>query len=103
MTTPTENISAVHATSTHLGNNSNQSDSQSTAKPILPSRPTSLPYQPTVENTPKLEQFLKAQFASSAFNRGPPYPEMNTPPAHIHLKCTAVPHAHHIHIPIPHH
>ena len=59
MTTPTENISAVHATSTQSGNNTNQSDSQSTAKLILPSQPTSLPYQPTFENIPKLEQFLK--------------------------------------------
>ena len=28
---------------------------------------------------------------------------MNTPPAHIHLKNDAVPHAQHIPIPIPHH
>ena len=28
---------------------------------------------------------------------------MNTPPAHNHLKHTAIPHAHHIPVPIPHH
>ena len=103
MTTPTENISAVHATSTQSSNNTNQSDSQSMAKPILPSQPTSLPYQPIVQNIPKLEQFLKTQFASSAFNRESPFPQINTPPAHIHLKRTAVPYAHHIPILISHH
>ena len=103
MTTLPESISAVHATSTQSGNNTNQSDSQSMTKLILPSWPTPLPYQPTVKNIPKLEQFLKTQFASSAFNCGPPFPETNTPPPHIHLKCTAVPHAHHIPISIPHH
>ena len=50
-----------------------------------------------------MEQFLRTQFASSAFNREPPFPQMNTPPAHIYLKNNAVPHAHHIPIPIPHH
>ena len=81
MTALTENISAVHATSTQSGNNTNQSYSQSTAKPILPLRPTSLPYQPTVQNIPKLEQFLKTQFALSAFNCEHPFPKMNTPSA----------------------
>ena len=103
MAAPTENVSAVHATSTQSGNSTNQSDSQSMTETILPSRTTSLPYQATVKNIPKLEQFLKTQFASSVFNCGPPFPQMNTPPAHIHLKHTAVPHAHHIPVPIPHH
>ena len=85
MTIPTENTSTVHATSTQSGNNTNQSDCQSTAKPILASWPTSLPYHPTVQNIPKLEQFLKTQFALSAFNREAPFPQMNTPSALLFL------------------
>ena len=39
----------------------------------------------------------------TVFNQGPPFPEMKTPPAHIHLKLDATPYACHTPIPIPHH
>ena len=68
-----------------------------------PPRPTQLPYPATPENVPKLEAYLREQFASSAFNNSPPFPSLSGPPAKIHLKPGAVPHARHTPIPIPHH
>ena len=52
----------------------------------LTHKPGVIPYQPTPENIPKLEQFLIRTFAKSAFNRSKPFPKLSTPPAHIHLK-----------------
>ena len=45
---------------------------------------------------PSLEQFLKQQFATSAFNHGPSFLEMKT----THLKPDAIPLTP---IPVPHH
>ena len=63
-----------------------------------PPRPVLLP-----ENVPKLESFIRNQFASSAFNRLSPFPSMSTTPAHIHLKPDATPYARNSPIPVPHH
>jgi hypothetical protein len=62
-----------------------------------------LPYAATTENVPKLEAYIRAQFANSAFNNSPPFPSLSGPPATIHLKPDAIPHARHLPIPIPHH
>ena len=71
--------------------------------PSLPNRPTQLPFPPVPENIPKLKQFLLDQFADTAFNATAPFPQMNTPPAHIYLKPDAVPVARHSPIPVPYH
>ena len=63
-----------------------------------------MPFPPTEENVPKLEGYLRQQFASSTFNKeGAPLPEMNGPPHTIHLTADAVPHARHSPIPISKH
>ena len=69
----------------------------------LPDRSSTLPYPATEDNIPNLKQFLQQQFATSAFNQGPTFPEMKTPPAYIHLKGDASPYACHTSIPVPHH
>ena len=68
-----------------------------------PQPPSQLPYPPTPENVPKLEAYIRQKFANSAFNNSPPFPSLSGPPAKIHLKPDAVPHARHAPIPIPHH
>ena len=70
--------------------------------PKLPVRLSALPYPATENNIPYLQQFLQQQFATSAFNLGPPFPKMKTPPAHIYLKPDATP-AFYTPIPIPYH
>jgi len=72
-------------------------------RPLPPPRPAVLPYPPTVENVPRLEAYIKDQFADSAFNRSPPFPAMSTTPVHIHLKPNSIPHARHSPIPVPIH
>ena len=69
----------------------------------LPSRPATLPFEPTEENVPKLKQYLLDQFSQTTFNRDGPFPSMDTKPAHIHLKADATPHARHNPIPVPFH
>ena len=77
-------------------------DDHSFSRSPPPSRPTQLPYPPTPENVGKLEQYIVEQFSSSAFNKAAPFPAMkDVPPAHIHLKKDAVPHARHVPIPVP--
>ena len=66
-----------------------------------PPRPEQPPFPPIVENIPKLETFIKQQFASSAFNKSPPFPAMNAPPAHIHLLPNSKPYARHSPINVP--
>ena len=68
-----------------------------------PARPTTIPFEPTPENIPKLKQFIIDKFNTSAFNKSAPFPAMSTEPAHIHLKNDAVPFARHSSIPVPHH
>ena len=72
-------------------------------KTKAPSRPEKLPFPPTKQNIPKLENFIKESFASTAFMNSPPFPSMASPPAHIHLKENAIPYAKHSPIPIPYH
>ena len=68
-----------------------------------PPRPAQLPFLATEENIPRLETFISKQFASSAFNKVPPFPAMNAPPAHIHIHPNCRPYARHSPIPVPHH
>ena len=68
-----------------------------------PPRPSTLPFPPTAENIPKLEQFIREKFANSAFNRSGVFPSISSPPAHIHLKPNAIPYARHTPIPVPFH
>ena len=58
-----------------------------------PKPPPQLPYPATPENVPKLEAYLREQFAPGAFNNSPPFPPLSGPPAKIHLKPDAVPYA----------
>ena len=76
-----------------------------TAQPRPPPRkpPSQLPYPATPENVPKLEAYIREQFATTAFNNSPPFPSLSGPPAHIHLQPNAVPYARHTPIPVPHH
>ena len=85
----------VHATSVEQSSTKKQ--------PIIPQRPIKLPYSPTEENIPKLEQFLISQFKDTAFNKSGPLPMMTGPPAHIHLKENATPYVRHTPVPIPFH
>ena len=68
-----------------------------------PPRPDSIPIPPIPENVNKLENYIRQNFSSSAFNRSAPFPSMSTKPAHIHLKANAVPYARHSPIPVAHH
>ena len=79
-----------------------EEDNQSSHTPP-PKKPASLPFPATEENIPKFEEYLIKQFKSSAFNKDPPFPKMNAPPAKIHLKPNSKPHAQHTPIPVPHH
>ena len=69
----------------------------------LPTRPEMLPYPPTEANIPKLKEYLINKFKPLVFDKTTPFKAMNCPPAHIHLKNDAVPHARHTPIPIPLH
>ena len=62
--------------------------------------PKRLPYPATDDNEPKLGT-LKDAFKDTAFNISPPFPAMNGPPAHIHLKPDVIPCAKHELIPVP--
>ena len=69
----------------------------------IPPKPAKIPLPPTEENVIKLEKLLLEKFASTTFNRAPPFPTMSGPAAHIHLKSDAKPVARHCPIPIPYH
>ena len=58
-----------------------------------PAIPAQLPFPATEDNIPKLEAYLIEQFITSAFNKNPPFPIMNAPPAKIHLLPNSKPHA----------
>ena len=75
-------------------------DPSKTNCPTLPVPLSALPYSAIEDNISHLKQFLQQQFATSVFNCGPPFPEMKTPPVHIHLKPGATPYAWHTPIPI---
>ena len=83
-------------------------DSQASVESVditqnLPTRPETLPYPPTEANIPKLKEYLINKFKPLVFDKTTPFKAMNCPPAHIHLKSDAVPHARHTPIPIPLH
>ena len=91
---PMASNESIHAISTHQNHLTTVS---------LPVRPLQLPYAPTEENIPKLEQFLINQFRDTAFNITGPLRIMSGPPANIHLNENAVPYARHTPVPIPFH
>ena len=66
-----------------------------------PVKPAKLPYPPTEDNVPLLEQYLLKQFNNTAFNKSSPFPSMSTKPAHTHFRADAKPFAHHVPISIP--
>jgi hypothetical protein len=68
-----------------------------------PPRPAQLPFPAIEENILRMEELLKQEFASSAFNTSPPFPAMNAPPAHIHLIPNSKPYARHSPISVPRH
>ena len=73
----------------------------------LPVRPQQIPYPPTIENVPKLKEWLLKAFETTAFNKinkDGKFPFLLAgPPAHIHLKEGAIPKARHNPIPVPFH
>ena len=103
MNTTTHQTPSTYAISNQSNNTDNHSTDHAVATSNIPIRPTSLPYFPAADDTPKLEEYLKTQFASSVFNREPSFPKMNTQPAHTYLKDNAILHTNHIRTPIPHH
>ena len=70
-----------------------------------PDPPDSLPFSPTKENVPKLEQWIRDYYAASAFNccECQPLPKMHGPPLKIFMQEGAKPVAAHSPIPIPLH
>ena len=68
-----------------------------------PKPPSQLSFPATPENVPKLEAYIREQFATTAFNNSPPFPSLSGPPAHIHLQPNAIPYARHTPIPVSHH
>ena len=84
----------------------NTENTSSTVLPDLPTRPEKTPYPATVENVPKLKQWLLEAFKSTAFcktNKYGEFPTLAGPTAHIHLKEGAKPRAKHSPIPVPFH
>ena len=70
-----------------------------------PDAPTALPYAPTAENVPRMEQWIREQYAASAFNccECQPLPRMHGPPLTIHMQEGAKPVASHSPIQVPLH
>ena len=74
--------------------------------PHLPTRPAKLPYPATPENIPKLKEWLLQGFKETAFSKVGTdglFPHLAGPPAHVHLKSSAIPKACHCPIPVPFH
>ena len=72
-------------------------------QPPSPNRPLKLPFPPTEENIPKLEEYLRKAFNNTAFNKAIPFPIMAAPPAHIHLQSNSKPYVRHTPNPVPLH
>ena len=70
-----------------------------------PSVPDKLPFQPTEENVPKLEAWIRSRYEASAFNccECQPLPKMHGPPLTIHMQEGVKPIASHSPIPVPLH
>ena len=70
-----------------------------------PKRPDKLPFPATVENIPKMKNWMFDRFASSTFNKCPhqPLPFMEGDPIKLHVDPDATPKAVHTAIPVPLH
>ena len=70
-----------------------------------PDVPLELPLEPTPENVPRLEQWIREYYDASAFNccECQPLPDMHGPPVKIHIQDGVKPVASHTPIPIPLH
>ena len=97
----TKNVTGKHIIKPPHGSDKQGSEVNSSRK--TPSRPATLPYEPTEANIPKLKKYLIKAFSQSVFNKDCEHPVMSGPPATIHLKPDAVPHACHVPIPVPLH
>lgn len=88
----------VKVSQTPLEINNNSLAEQTTK----PDTKLAIPYPPTEENVPKLEQYLLKKFSKTVFNVIDPIPHMEKP-MHIHLNEDAKPCAVHTPIPTPIH
>ena len=72
---------------------------------LPPEVPSQIPFPPTPENVPRLEQWIFEYYAASAFNccECQPLPKMHGPPLKIFIEDGAKPVAAHSPIPIPLH
>ena len=72
---------------------------------MAPDVPAELPFEPTPENVPRLEEWIRNFYAASAFNccECQPLPAMHGPPVKIHMQDNVKPVASHTPIPIPLH
>ena len=70
-----------------------------------PEVPPTIPFAPTEENVPKLEQWIREHYASSAFNvcECQPLPRMHGEPLKINVREGCKPVASHTPIPVPIH
>ena len=105
------NGSEVHGTPESSMSGSRQSLTRSKCDCKCPDRvkppetPSSMPFEPTPENIPALENWIREFYASSAFNccECQPLPKMHGPPLKIFIKDGVKPVAAHTPIPIPLH
>ena len=72
---------------------------------VAPDVPVKIPYEPILSNLSKLEQWIRDEYAASAFNvcECQPLPAMHGPPLKIFMNPEAKPKASHSPIPIPVH
>ena len=72
---------------------------------IAPDPPTKIPFEPTNENVPRLEAWIREKYAASAFNccECQPLPKMHGPPLKIYMQKGVKPIASHSPIPVPLH
>ena len=80
-------------------------DCECPVREMAPDAPAALPCEPTPDNVPKLEQWIRDMYAASAFNtcECQPLPAIHGPPVKIHLQEGVKPIASHSPIPIPLH
>ena len=94
-----------------LSQNSSSTDAKKTApcgcprRTAVPSKPSTIPFQPTEKNRHTLERWIYEHFKSSAFNTCPhqPLQTMEGKPLNITFVPGATPTAVHTPIPVPHH
>ena len=72
---------------------------------VAPDPPTKIPFEPTSENIPRLETWIREKYAASAFNccECQPLPKMHGPPLRIYMQEGVKPIASHTPIPVPLH